>query len=76
MVQIGAFSSPALADKGWNDVAKLLPGKMAGKTKRVEPVAHDASTLYRAYIGGFAAHADAVAFCDSLRAAGHSCLVK
>jgi cell division protein FtsN len=76
VVQIGAFSSPSLADKGWNDVARLLPGEMVGKTKRVEAVAKDASTLYRAYVGGFATKAEASAFCDQLKAASHSCFVK
>jgi cell division protein FtsN len=76
MVQIGAFSSPAQADKGWNDVAKLLPGEMVGRTKKVEPVVKDTETLYRAYVGGFGAKAEAVAFCNDLKAAGHACIVK
>lgn len=74
MVQIGAFSSTALADKGWGDVARLLPGQMAGKTKKVEPVPD--SALYRAFVGGFASKADAAAFCSDLKAAGHACFVK
>jgi cell division protein FtsN len=76
MVQIGAFSSPALADKGWNDVARLLPGQMVGRTKKVEPVPKGAETLYRAYIGGFGNKAEATAFCSDLKAAGHACFVK
>ena len=76
MVQIGAFSSPSLADKGWNDVARLIPGSMAGRTKRVEPVSKDPDTLYRAYVGGFDSKADAVSFCADLKAAGHACIVK
>lgn len=77
MVQIGALSSPALADKAWNDVARAMPGDMAGRTKRVEPVTTDAgATLYRAYIGGFSSRADAAAFCAKLKSAGKSCLVK
>ena len=76
LVQIGAFSSPALADKGWNDVAKLAPGAMVGRTKSVEPVVKDGQTLYRGYIGGFATKAEAQAFCAELKAQNHSCLVK
>ncbi len=76
LVQIGAYSSPALADKGWNDVARLLPGQMVGRTKRVEPVPKGSDTLYRAYIGGFGDKAEAVAFCADLKAAGHACFVK
>jgi cell division protein FtsN len=76
LVQIGAFSSPALADKGWNDVARLLPGQMVGRTKKVEPVPKGSETLYRAYIGGFGNKAEAAAFCSDLKAAGHACFVK
>ncbi len=76
LVQIGAFSSLALADKGWNDVARLLPGDMAGRTKKVEPVSKDTSTLYRASVGGFASKSEATAFCDELKQAGHACMVK
>ena len=76
LVQIGAYSSPGLADKGWNDVAKIMPGDMVGRTKSVEPVAKDGQTLYRAYIGGFGSKAEAQSFCSSLKTQGHTCLVK
>ena len=76
MVQIGAFSSAALADKGWSDIAKAFPGPMAGKTKAVEPVQKDTGTLFRTSIGGFASKADASAFCASLKATGKTCFVK
>ena len=75
-VQIGAFSSAALADKGWSDTAQLLPGPMAGKTKAVQVVERDGKTFYRTSVGGFASKADAQAFCASLKAAGKSCIVK
>lgn len=76
MVQIGAFSSAALADKGWSDVAKLMPGPMVGKTKAVQVVSKDGKTFYRTSVGGFAGKADAAKFCDALKAAGKSCIVK
>jgi cell division protein FtsN len=76
MIQIGAFSSAALADKGWSDIAKAFPGQMAGKTKAVEPVQKDTGTLFRTSIGGFASKADASAFCASLKATGKTCFVK
>lgn len=75
-VQIGAFSSASLAEKGWNDVAGMFPGQMAGKTKRVEQVEADGATLHRAFVGGFASRADAQAFCESLKARGRACLVR
>ncbi|MEY4250043.1 MAG: hypothetical protein RJA87_1676 [Pseudomonadota bacterium] len=75
-IQIGAFSTAALADKGWSDIAKAFPKPMAGKTKSVVPLQKDGATLYRTAIGGFASKADADAFCASLKAAGKTCFVK
>jgi len=75
-IQIGAFSTAALADKGWSDIAKAFPKPMAGKTKSVVPLPKDGGTLYRTAIGGFASKADADAFCASLKAAGKTCFVK
>ena len=76
LVQIGAFSSNALADKGWKDIAAAFPSQMAGKAKRVEPLAKDGSTLYRTSITGFSDRASAAAFCSQLKAAGRACFVK
>jgi hypothetical protein len=75
-VQIGAYSSSALAEKGWSDVAQLAPAAMTGKGRKVEPVLKDGKTLYRAYVTGFAGRDAARAFCDKLRAGGKACFVK
>jgi hypothetical protein len=76
-VQIGAFSSTALADKGYADIAKAFPGPMAGKAKRVETVTREGQApLYRGLIGGFANRDAAQAFCNTLKAAGRNCLVR
>jgi len=75
-VQIGALSSTALADKAWNDAARIAPGMAAGKGKRVEAIDKNGSTLYRTAVTGFASRAEAKAFCDALTAAGKSCFVK
>ena len=75
-VQIGAYSSAALAEKGWNDAARIAPAAMAGKGKHVEPVAKDGATLYRTSITGFATKAEAVALCDQLKAAGKTCFAR
>ena len=75
-MQIGAFSSTALADKGFADVASALPKPMAGKTKRIEPLERDGKTLYRGLILGFADKGAATAFCATLKASGHTCLVR
>jgi len=77
MVQIGAYSTAALADKGYSDIAAAFPSVMNGKAKRVEPVAREGqSTLYRGLISGFADRAAAQAFCDTLKASGRTCLVR
>jgi len=76
MVQIGAFSSSALADKGWNDAAAVAPGLAAGKGKKVEVIEKDGRTLYRTSVTGFSSRTDAQAFCDRLKADGKSCFVK
>jgi hypothetical protein len=76
-VQIGAFSSPALADKSWNAVAGLAPGAMAGKGKRVAQITKsDGTILYRTSITGFGAREDAEALCAKLTAAGRTCFVR
>ena len=75
-VQIGAFSSQALADKGWNDAAHIAPGAAAGKGKKVEAIQKGGATLYRTQVTGFSSRAAAQAFCSQLQAAGKSCFVK
>ena len=75
-VQIGAFSSQALADKGYVDAGRIAGVDIAGKTKRVEPVARGGSTLYRTSVMGFASRTQADAFCGELKAAGKACFVK
>ena len=75
-VQIGALSSTTLADKAWNDAARIAPGMAAGKGKRVEAIDKNGATLYRTAVTGFSSRADAKAFCDALTAAGKSCFVK
>jgi hypothetical protein len=76
VVQIGALSSPALADKALSEVAGQMGGAMAGKTRRVEATSKDGKTFYRADLGGFADHAAASSFCASLKAKGGSCIVR
>ena len=76
MIQIGAYSSEALAAKGWSDLAGAFAGDMAGKGKHFEPVSRDGKTLYRAAVTGFGSKAEAQAFCVKLKAAGRACIVK
>lgn len=76
VVQIGAVSSTALADKAWNEAVAAAPGLAAGKGKSVEKIERNGATLYRTAVTGFASRADATAFCDRLKAAGKSCFVR
>ena len=76
VVQIGAFSSVALADKGYADVAGDMSGRMSGKSKHVLALEVNGKTLYRTWLSGFSSRTDAVAFCEALRARNRSCIVK
>jgi len=76
MVQIGAFSSEAMADKGWSDAASVAPGLAAGKGKQVEAIDRDGRTLYRTSVTGFSTRAEAQTFCERLQGAGKNCFVK
>lgn len=76
VVQIGAFSSASLADKGYAAVIAAMPGRMGGKAKHVQPIQHSGSTLYRTWISGFGSRIDAEAFCESLKAHSLTCIVK
>lgn len=75
-VQIGALSSPALADKAWTEAVRLAPGLAAGKGKKVEAVDKNGTTLYRTSVTGFASREAAKAFCEAISASGKSCFVK
>ena len=71
-VQIGAFSSQALADSNWASAVQVTGG--AGKGKRVELV--PGKGLYRTTVTGFPSRTEATAFCNALKATGRSCFVK
>ena len=75
MVQIGAFSSAAIADSEFAKVRSAFSRYTAGRGKRVEPVERNGQTLYRTAFTGFS-KADAQAFCNALKAAGKACIVK
>ncbi len=69
VVQIGAFSSRALAE------AAASKGS-GGHAKRIVAITRpDGTVLYRASLAGFASRDAASAFCGKLKAAGDSCFV-
>jgi hypothetical protein len=72
--QIGAFSTSALADKGWTEIAAFDHHDMAGKGKQVESTTHDGRTFYRTVVTGFSSEAAAQAFCKKLTDAHKPCI--
>ena len=75
-VQIGAFSSSAIADREYAAVASRFSQYTAGAQKRVQEVtAANGSTLYRTTFTGLSRER-AVAFCNALKAAGKDCIVR
>ncbi len=75
-VQIGAFSSTAIADREYAAVAARFPQFARNATKRVQEVtASNGSTVYRTTFTGLSA-ADARAFCAAIQAGGGDCLVR
>lgn len=76
MVQIGAFSSMSLSDKGWSDVSALMGAQMTGKLKRVEAVEKDGKTFYRTSVTGFPNREAASAFCRTLSTKHFDCFAK
>ena len=76
IVQIGAYSTPGIADREYSAVAARFPQFAAGATKRVQEVtASNGSTLYRTTFAGLSRD-DARAFCAAIKAGGGDCLVR
>lgn len=75
-VQIGAFSSTAVADREYAAVAARFPQFAQGAGKRVQEVtASNGATVYRTTFTGMSRER-ATAFCSALRAAGRDCIVR
>lgn len=75
-VQIGAFSSTAIADREFASVAGRFPQFSRGSAKRVQEVtASNGSTVYRTTFTGLSRER-AQAFCTAIKAGGGDCLVR
>ncbi len=74
-VQIGAFSSKALADAEFGKVKGAFAKFVAGKGHHVDSVQRGSATLWRAAYTGFS-KPQAQAFCGALKAAGRACIIK
>lgn len=70
-IQLGAFSSPALANKAWAQLAARF-GYLSGLEHGVAPVAVGGRTLYRLRAK---AGSEAASICSRLKVAGESCVV-
>ncbi|AQR61134.1 sporulation protein [Brevundimonas sp. LM2] len=75
-VQIGAFSSTAIADREYAAMAARYPQFARNATKRVQEVtASNGSTVYRTTFTGLSAE-DARSFCSAIKSGGGDCLVR
>jgi hypothetical protein len=75
-VQIGAFSSTAVADREFAAIAARYPQFSRGSAKRVQEVtAANGTTVYRTTFTGLSRER-AQAFCAAIHAGGGDCLVR
>jgi hypothetical protein len=75
-VQIGAFSTPGLADREFAAVMGRYPQFTSGGAKRVQEVtASNGSTVYRTTVSGLSRD-QATGLCDAIKAGGGDCFVR
>ena len=75
-VQIGAFSTPSLADREFAAMVGRYPQFTAGAEKRVQEVtASNGSTVYRTTVTGLSRD-QATGLCSAIKAAGGDCFVR
>lgn len=75
-VQIGAFSTPSLADREFAAVVARYPQFTAGADKRVQEVtASNGSTVYRTTVTGLSRD-QATGLCNAIKAGGGDCFVR
>jgi len=75
-VQIGAFGTRAIAQAAWADIRSAAPGLAAGRSLSVEAISAGGTPVYRSMVTGFNDRAQAVHFCEALRAKGKACFVR
>lgn len=75
-VQIGAFSTPSIADREFSAVTSRYAALTRGATKRVQEVtASNGSTVYRTTVTGLSRD-QAQRLCAAIRADGDDCFVR
>lgn len=75
-VQIGAFSTPAIAEREYAAVVGRYPQFTSGANRRVQEVtASNGSTVYRTTVSGLSRD-QATGLCNAIKAAGGDCFVR
>ncbi len=75
-VQIGAFSTPGIADREYAAIVGRYPQLTGGSSKRVQEVtASNGSTVYRTTVTGISTE-NARALCGAIRASGGDCIIR
>ncbi|RZJ30737.1 MAG: SPOR domain-containing protein [Brevundimonas sp.] len=75
-VQIGAFSTPAIAEREYGQVVGRYPSLTRGASRRVQEVTSSSgSTLYRTTVTGLSRE-QATALCSAIKADGDDCIVR
>lgn len=75
-VQIGAFSTPGLADSEYGRIVGRYSQFTEGAVKRVQEVTSSSgSTLYRTTVSGLSRE-QAQGLCDAIKASGGDCIVR
>jgi hypothetical protein len=74
LVQLGAFSTPALAAEEWARLESRFGPLMNGRERVVQVSTQTSGTWYRLRASGFADRDDARRFCAALQAEGAECI--
>lgn len=74
LLQLGAFSSTARANQGWDEISGKFRS-MAGLSPDIAPVTVGGRTMYRLRAAGVSGSARADQICTELKAAGQPCLI-
>ncbi|QHL91468.1 tetratricopeptide repeat protein [Sphingomonas changnyeongensis] len=74
-VQLGAYSSVARAETGWQAAIGRMP-MLGTHSPAIATARHGAGLVYRLAVAGFESRADAAALCLKLRARGSQCFIR
>ncbi|WP_026352188.1 SPOR domain-containing protein [Yoonia vestfoldensis] len=74
LVQLGAFSTPALAAEEWARLESRFGALMNGRERVVQVSTQSSGTWYRLRASGFSDRDDARRFCAALQAEGAECI--